>query len=306
MNVSETSRNLIILSILLSFLLHTTLYLSFDRLPDFSKKSAQVEPIEFEVISQNERKKRTRRNFIKDFDLKQQMETTKKRADFLSRKTRRVLRQTVATESGITKNRVKKNQRKSQANQKVAKTKTPKQAKVDKALKGLFPSYARQNLRSRKDYSTLPGVNLTAQSVSTISTHIPNVDKASITAIDTDQGSLKYYAFYMRLHDQLYPRWSKNIEYVIRTLKAKEYNFLTLRPRTTTLEVILNSKGEYLGHIVVKSSSSKMVDFAAIDAFKRAAPFVNPPKDMIENDGNIYLPFNFRLELSGRMYAKDE
>jgi len=303
MTVLERSYTFVILSILLSFLLHTTIYLGFDRIPNWLSSPAQKQTVEFEILDSPKSAKKNIKNFIKDFDLKKQMETTKKKALYLSRKTRRVKNPTVARKSGITKNRVKKTKKGKQANKK----KQNKAGKKRKKLKdGLFPSYIGQNLKPTKAKNYLAGVNLTDQSVSTISTHIPNVDKASITAIDTDQGLLKYYAFYMRLHDQLYPRWSKNIEYVIRMLKAKEYNYLTLRPRVTTLEVILNSKGEYLGHIVVKSSSNKMIDFAAIDAFKQAAPFINPPKDMIEDDGNIYLPFNLRLELSGRMYAKDE
>ena len=50
---------------------------------------------------------------------------------------------------------------------------------------------------------------------------------------------------------------------------------------------------------MLQSSGVDFLDDEAIDAFKKAAPFPNPPKDLVESDGQIHFNFAFIFELSG-------
>ncbi len=294
----KNTRTLCILSILLSFLLHTLFYLLAEKIPSSSLPQAQQEAIEFEVMSEKQAKALKKQKFIKDFDLKKQIETARKRAEFISRKTRRVLKQKAARRSGLTQNRTSK---------KIIPLSRLKSKPSSK--KGLTLPRSKGDFALYPEGKPLPRIttefNLSQKMESTLSTYIPNVERADITAIDTDQGTLRYYAFYSRLHDQLYPRWSNNIKEVLLMLSPKKYRYLAKKARVTTLQVILNDKGEFMGHFITKSSNDKMLDFAAVDAFRRAAPFINPPTDMVESDGFIYLPFNFRLVLEDRRFANE-
>ena len=139
---------------------------------------------------------------------------------------------------------------------------------------------------------------------SSISTYHPGIRVADITALNTDKGSLQYYTFHLRLREQLRFRWITLLEKIISGASPSILKRMGRVPRVTTLEVILDSNGDYIGAILVQSSNEKLLDFAAKNSFKKAAPFVNPPEDMVEEDGHIYLPFSFRVELNPRRLAR--
>ncbi len=301
MKGSNNAQILCILSIILSFLIHATTYRVIERIPVDLEKTAQNETIEFEILPPKKdevKPYQETREYIRDLNLDQELENTKKEALFKSRKTRRVKKQTVAANYGLTKNRVR-----NKAITPIEKLKSQRKgllAKKPTDRSPLSAFYGRGE--SMQDIKT--GMNLTKNSQSAISKHIPNVEVAEINAFDTDQGNLTYYTFYMRLNDKIYPRWSNNLEEVLKIIRSQNVGSLKKKVYFTKLEVMLNAKGEYQGHIVVDSSSNRMIDFAAIDAFKRAAPFVNPPKGMVEDDGLIYIPFGFRIVFDNRLFAR--
>jgi len=47
---------------------------------------------------------------------------------------------------------------------------------------------------------------------------------------------------------------------------------------------------------VIGDSGIQDLDDAAIEAFKAAAPFPNPPKGVVENDGTVQIRWDFVLE----------
>jgi TonB family protein len=55
---------------------------------------------------------------------------------------------------------------------------------------------------------------------------------------------------------------------------------------------------------VVKSSGVDFLDEIALDAFRKAQPFVNPPRGLADPRGEIDFTFGFYLETGGgfRMY----
>jgi len=284
----------------LSFLIHATTYRLVERIPADFNKIAQNETIEFEILDPKKEVKpyQETKEYIRDLDLDQELENTKKEALFQSRKTRRVKKQTVASEYGLTKNKIRK-----KAITPIEKLTTKRKGLLTPKPIGKAPLSAFYGAGDSMQ-AIQTGMNLTKNSQSAISKHIPNVEVAEINAFDTDQGNLTYYAFYMRLNDKIYPRWSNNLEEIIKIARSQNVSGLKQKAYFTKLEVMLNSKGEYQGHIVVDSSSNKMIDFAAIDAFKRASPFINPPKGMVEDDGLIYIPFGFRIVLDNRLFAR--
>jgi len=65
------------------------------------------------------------------------------------------------------------------------------------------------------------------------------------------------------------------------------------------LRIHLSPDGKLAAWTVLQSSGVDFLDDEAIDAFKKAAPFPNPPKDLVEGDGQIHFNFAFVFELSG-------
>ena len=194
MKGSENTQILCILSIILSFLIHATTYRIIERVPVNLDKSAQNETIEFEILDpkkQDIKPYQETKEYVRDLDLKQELENTKKQALFQSRKTRRVKKQTVAANYGLTKNRIRK-----KAITPIEKLKSQRKGLLTKKPTGQAPISAFYGAgESMQKIET--SVNLTKNSQSTISKHIPNVEIAEINAFDTDQGNLTYYTFYM-------------------------------------------------------------------------------------------------------------
>ena len=210
------TEKLCILSILLSFLIHATTYRVIERIPTDFDQSAQNKTIEFEILDPNKKPLKPyeeTREYIRDLDFDKELENTKRKAKFKSRKTRRVKKQTVASKYGLTKNKIKKRAitplKKLRSSRNSFLTKKPTERNPLSAFYGAGESMPK--IQS--------GLNLSKGSQSTISKYIPNVEVAEINAFDTDQGNLTYYTFYMRLNDKIYPRWTNNLEEVIKILK---------------------------------------------------------------------------------------
>lgn len=70
----------------------------------------------------------------------------------------------------------------------------------------------------------------------------------------------------------------------------------TGQDRVTKLMIVLNDKGTLVRVQVLMDSGVQDLDDAAIDAFRAAAPFPNPPKGIIEGDGTVKIRWDFVLE----------
>jgi protein TonB len=66
--------------------------------------------------------------------------------------------------------------------------------------------------------------------------------------------------------------------------------------RITKLMIVLNSAGTLVKVQVLRDSGVSDLDDAAIEAFRAAAPFPNPPKGIIESDGTVKIRWDFVIE----------
>ena len=67
----------------------------------------------------------------------------------------------------------------------------------------------------------------------------------------------------------------------------------------TIVSIVLNADGTVASVRVITGSSVASLDDEAVRAVYKAAPYVNPPKDLIENDGKIHID-NFNFIISQR------
>jgi TonB family protein len=68
------------------------------------------------------------------------------------------------------------------------------------------------------------------------------------------------------------------------------------KPRITEVRVALTKTGALAKIVVVSSSGLPELDDEAVRAFHAAAPFVNPPGQLVNSDGLIVFAFGFYLE----------
>ena len=65
----------------------------------------------------------------------------------------------------------------------------------------------------------------------------------------------------------------------------------------TQLELILNEKGDLEASYIAMESGLPNLDQRIIEAFRDVAPYIHPPKGLIEKDGKIRLRYKVRLVL---------
>jgi TonB family protein len=125
--------------------------------------------------------------------------------------------------------------------------------------------------------------------------YLKDVDDGDATALNSKKW--KHAPFFNRVKRQVADQWHPEMVYVRHDPNGNVYG---IKDRVTVLRIHLQPDGKLAGWTVLQSSGVDFLDDEAIDAFKKAAPFPNPPKDLVESDAQIHFNFAFIFELSGR------
>jgi len=126
-----------------------------------------------------------------------------------------------------------------------------------------------------------------------VSSLVPQVKMGGFTSLNTDQ--FVFYTFYSRTNEQVGPRWIFNLRTYANDLSRASLKSVSRKERITQIEILLDKNGKYLDTIVHQKSGIAGLDEAAINAFKQASPFLNPPEEMVQSDGNIHLHYSFHI-----------
>lgn len=228
-------------------------------------------------------------------------------ARFLSAQRQRVKKETQSANSGITQNREGKSrdvkedqkatdaktnqdQQQQQQQQKQAQNKKPGQRDLDKeGFKTWDPG---GDMRAMNRASSTAGSR--ASAASTTGESLPtDVSVGSFTALNTDR--FTYYTFYARVEELVRYRWESRIEAALAGLDRNTMIAMGNRPWVSGVEFLLTPDGHLKSALVMKESGVKKFDLAAINAFKEAAFFPNPPKELVEDDGMVHLKYSFTV-----------
>jgi TonB family protein len=124
--------------------------------------------------------------------------------------------------------------------------------------------------------------------------YLKDVDDGDATALNSKKW--KHAPFFNRVKRAVADEWHPEVVYVRHDPNGNVYG---VKDRVTVLSIHLTPDGKLAGWTVRQSSGVDFLDDEAIEAFRRAAPFPNPPKDLVESDGKIHFNFAFIFELSG-------
>jgi TonB family protein len=95
--------------------------------------------------------------------------------------------------------------------------------------------------------------------------------------------------------------WNQNLQNLPASAQAR----LDRPSYETLVNVILDDAGALESIEVTRTSGSRFLDAAVVRAFRIAGPFPNPPSQLIESDGRVYLPdfdFNVRMGQARAQY----
>jgi TonB family protein len=129
--------------------------------------------------------------------------------------------------------------------------------------------------------------------------YLKDVDDGDSTALNSKKWA--HAPFFNRVKRAVADEWHPEVVYVRHDPNGNVYG---VKDRVTLLRIHLKPDGKLAAWTVMQSSGVDFLDDEAIDAFRKAQPFPNPPKALVESDGQIHFNFAFIFELSGRTSVK--
>ena len=145
-------------------------------------------------------------------------------------------------------------------------------------------------------YGLLPTQEQLARSVgSGTQDHLEGIDEGSETALNAKRWM--FATFFNRVKERVRDHWKPADEYQRRDPTGRIYGG---EDRYTLLQVALKADGSLSNVAVVHTCGLDFLDDTAVEAFKEAQPFINPPRKLIEDGhGTLSFAFGFFFEVSG-------
>jgi len=123
---------------------------------------------------------------------------------------------------------------------------------------------------------------------------LKDIDDGEETALNSKRW--KFASFFNRVKRQVADHWHPEEAYRKQDPTGSVYGS---KNRLTVLRVQLKPDGSLANVALEQPSGMDFLDDEAIEAFKQAQPFPNPPRQLVDDGGVINFRFGFLFELSG-------
>ena len=123
---------------------------------------------------------------------------------------------------------------------------------------------------------------------------LKDIDDGEETALNSKRW--KFASFFNRVKRQVADHWHPEEAYRRGDPTGSVYGS---KNRLTVLRVQLKPDGSLANVALEQPSGVEFLDDEAIEAFKQAQPFPNPPRQLVDEGGVINFRFGFLFELSG-------
>lgn len=124
--------------------------------------------------------------------------------------------------------------------------------------------------------------------------HLKDVAAGAQTLLNTKE--YVYFTYYARIKDKLRQYWEPKIKDKVQRLLAQGRTIASSEDRITKMIITLDKRGVLVKVQVIGESGIRDLDDAAVEAFRSAAPFPNPPIGIVDSDGTIKIRWDFVLE----------
>ncbi len=124
--------------------------------------------------------------------------------------------------------------------------------------------------------------------------YLRDVDEGEETALNAKKW--KFATFFNRVKEQVRDHWKPVDEYRRRDPSGAIYG---AQDRLTQVHVQLRPDGSLAKVSLAQTCGVDFLDDTAMEAFKQAQPFPNPPRQLVQASGLIDFDFGFYLEISG-------
>ena len=113
------------------------------------------------------------------------------------------------------------------------------------------------------------------------------------TALNTKEYA--FYGYFQRIRERLDRAWLPILKENLVKFYRGGRHLASDMEHVTKVMVVLNAEGEITRVKLLSESGTRDLDEAAVKAFNRAGPFPNPPRGMIDPNGEIQVPWEFIL-----------
>lgn len=216
-------------------------------------------------------------------------------AKYLGKNNQKVQKETAAREHGTFNNAVGGKQTvKTLSKQDDSKTAKPTTQALKTVQDGM-PTF--DDLKPKFDWSKFETQESpdSQRGVARTNDYLKDMEEGVQTLLSTRE--FVYYSYYSRIKDKLQQYWEPKIKEKM-SLLLKQGRTIASTPsdRVTQVIIVLDERGILQKVQIVGESGITDLDDAAVEAFKAAAPFPNPPKGIIEKDGTVKIRWDFVLE----------
>lgn len=269
-------------AIFLSLILHLVLLILFQLFPpqfdNPQNKNIQVEIVDRPLNTSKSKLVVRDTENTPDSELDDEV-----RARFLSAQRKRVLLETKARLSGLTRN------------QDPLKPKPQWHSQGPKKINPLKEIGGIQSGSSLLETVKENQKSIQSDAPSTVGEALPqDISVGNFTALNTDR--FTYYSFFSRVEELVRFRWESKIHNALDSFDRHYLNSVVgNRNWITQVEFLLDKEGKLVRAILLKESGIKKFDLACLNSFREANVFPNPPKELIEEDGYVHLRYSFNV-----------
>ncbi len=288
-------KNYLAISISLHVVLFFSMYFT-TALKSFIKKS---EPVEITLLTPEQFKQLEKIDPLKNAQIVETDATTANlqkddHAKLLSEKDNAVKKQSMAKFDQIFKNVQKRGSKSSAQAQKAAQAQPKSKPQLFNQTFDPYAAITKKAVQQELKNFTQGQNSLAKGDVSTSNDKVDDVRSDLVTMLNTRE--YKYYGFYHRIKTQLNQWWQPKVREKVTKMMRQGRSIASDTSKETRLVIVLNEKGTLIKIQVLNPSGIRDLDDAAVEAFRSAAPFPNPPKGIIDGDGTVKIPWNFVIE----------
>jgi TonB family protein len=124
--------------------------------------------------------------------------------------------------------------------------------------------------------------------------YVKGVKESERTLLNTKE--YVFFGYFQRIRERLDRAWVPILRQRLLKLYRKGRHLASDTDHSTRVLVVLNSEGEVTHVKVINESGTSDLDDAAVSAFNEAGPFPNPPRGIINPNGEVEIPWEFILK----------
>ncbi len=125
--------------------------------------------------------------------------------------------------------------------------------------------------------------------------YLKDVKEGDRTMLSTKE--FVYFSYYRRIRERLEVAWNSRLRSTLQGYMSPGGRQLASnRDYVTGVIVVLDRNGTITAVQLQQQSGAKDLDQAAVDAFNEAGPFPDPPAGLVDEKGEIRIPWNFILQ----------